>query len=164
MHSSPIIIDIEASGFGAESYPIEVGVVLEDGERYSSLIHPHSQWTHWDDHAELIHHISRSNLIEFGRPINLIANNLNQILRNKTVYSDGWVVDKPWIDQLFYNAGVEMQFHVSPLELILVEEQMRNWHLTKQEVINESNMTRHRASFDAWIIQETFRRTSSVYH
>tara|TARA_Y100001951_G_scaffold105246_1_gene121039 strand:+ start:7658 stop:7939 length:282 start_codon:yes stop_codon:yes gene_type:complete len=33
----PTIIDIEASGFGAASYPIEIGVVRYDGANYSGL-------------------------------------------------------------------------------------------------------------------------------
>ena len=31
---TPIVIDVEASGFGKGSYPIEVGVVLPDGSRH----------------------------------------------------------------------------------------------------------------------------------
>ena len=34
----PDIIDIEASGFGPDSYPIEIGVALSSGEKYCSLI------------------------------------------------------------------------------------------------------------------------------
>ena len=30
----PIIIDIEASGFGRGSYPIEIGYHMPDGESY----------------------------------------------------------------------------------------------------------------------------------
>jgi hypothetical protein len=35
------------------------------------------------------------------------------------VYTDGWVVDKPWLTTLFYAAGVDMKFTVSSLEMIL---------------------------------------------
>jgi hypothetical protein len=34
----PNIIDIEASGFGVDSYPIEVGIVLSTGQKYCALI------------------------------------------------------------------------------------------------------------------------------
>ena len=37
---APIIIDIEASGFGRGSYPIEVGLVLPDGTPHCFLIAP----------------------------------------------------------------------------------------------------------------------------
>ena len=55
----PPIIDVEASGFGRGSYPIEVGFALEDREVQSYLIKPALGWDHWDPKAELIHGISR---------------------------------------------------------------------------------------------------------
>jgi len=45
---------------------------------------------------------------------------------------------------------------VSPLELILNERQMERWQLTRDRIVRESNLARHRASNDAWIIQETY--------
>ena len=40
------IIDLEASGFGSSSYPIEVGIVLPNGQTYCSLIVPEPDWRH----------------------------------------------------------------------------------------------------------------------
>jgi hypothetical protein len=34
------VIDVEASGFGRGSYPIEVGFVLPDGEAVCTLVRP----------------------------------------------------------------------------------------------------------------------------
>ena len=42
----PFIIDVEASGFGSSSYPIEIGVALEYGSRHSALIKPADDWIH----------------------------------------------------------------------------------------------------------------------
>ena len=53
----PYIIDVEASGFGPRSYPIEVGVAMEADRRFSALIAPASDWTHWDDEAEQVHRV-----------------------------------------------------------------------------------------------------------
>jgi hypothetical protein len=47
----PAIIDLEASGFGKGSYPIEVGFVLPEGAMYCTLIQPAPHWRHWDDKA-----------------------------------------------------------------------------------------------------------------
>ena len=58
---TPIIIDVEASGFGNGSYPIEVGVALDDDTKFCSLIHPAPEWDHWDDEAEKVHRIARDN-------------------------------------------------------------------------------------------------------
>jgi hypothetical protein len=156
---TPAIIDLEASGFGADSYPIEVGVALPDGTRFCSLIEPVPDWTHWDCQAQSIHQISRAELHHCGQSIFTVTRNLNQLLHGQTLYSDGWVVDKPWLTTLFYAARTPMTFFVSPLEMILTDHQMRHWHAIKERVINELKLTRHRASNDAYIIQETYRRS-----
>ena len=155
----PIIIDVEASGFGSRSYPIEVGVALDDDTKYCSLILPAPDWEHWDSDAEKVHRIARDILETYGNPIQQVAENLNRLLEGKTLYTDGWVVDKPWLTTLFYKAHMEMNFYVSDLEMILSEQQMARWHETKEKVLAEVKKHRHRASFDAWIIQETYKRT-----
>lgn len=48
----PLIIDVDASGFGDTSYPIEVGVALEQGRKFCTLISPAPERTHWDEAAE----------------------------------------------------------------------------------------------------------------
>lgn len=156
---TPLIIDIEASGLGAQGYPIEIGLALEDNRRYSTLIRPAPNWTHWDSEAEKLHRIARDILETYGKPLREVATQLNTLLDGTTLYSDGWVVDKPWLTALFHRAGVEMRFQVSPLEAILSEAQMGRWQHAKNCVLAEANKMRHRASFDAWIVQETYRRT-----
>ena len=156
---NPIIIDVEASGFGGTSYPIEVGVALDDDTTYCSLIQPAPDWDHWDSDAEKVHGIPREVLEHHGKPMHEVAASLNELLDGKTLYSDGWVVDKPWLTTLFHEARMPMTFRVSPLELILSEDQMERWHDTKDQVLAEASAHRHRASFDAWIVQETYRRT-----
>ncbi len=156
---NPIIIDIEASGFGSHSYPIEVGIALDTDSKYCSLILRDPDWTHWDTEAEKVHCITRDVLETHGKPLRDVATHLNELLADKTLYSDGWVVDKPWLTTLFNKANMEMRFQVSPLEMILSETQMERWHDTKDKVISEISVQRHRASIDAWIIQETYKRT-----
>ena len=158
----PLIVDVEASGFGGFSYPIEVGLALEGGAKFCTLIAPAPDWTHWDEDAEQVHRVSRDILETYGRPLRDVALFLNEILAGRTVYTDGWVVDKPWLTTLFHAAGVSMDFSVSPLEMILSPDQMAVWHETKDRVIEDMELTRHRASFDALIIQETYRRTREL--
>jgi len=155
----PIILDIEASGLGAQSYPIEVGVAIQADQRFSRIIRPETNWNHWDCSAERLHRIKRELLFACGRPVDQVAGELNDLLAGQIAYSDGWVVDKPWLNLLFRAARVPMKFHLSPLELILTEPQMAIWHKEKHAVETELAATRHRASHDAWIIQETFVRS-----
>lgn len=158
----PNIIDIEASGMGRLSYPIEIGLALTDKDRYCSLIKPCGSWTHWDKKAEAMHCISRKLLMENGIAIRDVARKINSILGRMTVYSDGWVVDKPWLSKLFEKAGIRQTFHISPLEMILSEAQMEIWHATKDDVVRELNVKRHRASIDAFVIQETYMQTQKI--
>lgn len=161
MKLRPIIIDVEASGFGHHSYPIEIGLAWNRKKRYCSLIIPEDDWTYWDEAAEAVHRITRDSLVRHGRTARRVAQDLNAALEDAVVYSDGWVVDKPWITKLFHTAGIQQTFFVSPLERILTEPQMTIWHQTKERIIRESRLTRHRASEDAFIIQETFMVTLS---
>ncbi|MDD2740352.1 MAG: hypothetical protein PHR94_15600 [Methylomonas lenta] len=158
----PNIIDFEASGFGEDSYPIEVGVVLANGEKYCALIKPASRWEFWDEQAEQVHGLSREVLYEHGKPIQVVAAELNAFLAGRVVYSDGWVVDKSWLSRLSYDSGIQPSFYLSPLETILKEEQMEIWSPIKQEVIDHLALRRHRASSDALIVQETFVRTKQL--
>lgn len=155
----PYIIDLEASGFGPESYPIEVGLALDEGERYCSLIRPKADWEHWSTEAEQYHHIERDILLRYGKSAEVVATELNERLYNMTVYSDGWVVDQSWLIKLFYRAGIPMQFRVSALEMILSEDQMEIWHEVKAQILTELALQRHRASNDALVIQKTYKKT-----
>lgn len=158
----PNIIDFEASGFGEDSYPIEVGVVLANGDKYCALIKPASRWCFWDKQAEQVHGLSRELLYEYGKPIQVVATELNTFLAGRVVYSDGWVVDKAWLSRLSYDSGIQPGFYLSPLEMILKEEQMEIWSQIKLEVIDDLALQRHRASSDALILQETFARTKQL--
>lgn len=162
MDHRPNVIDFEASGLGRDSYPIEVGVVLSNGASYCSLIEPAADWRHWDAQAEQIHGITRDKLFSYGKPIATVAGELNRFLAEQTAYSDGWVVDKPWMSLLFCKSGFEPKFYLSALEMILKEAQMDLWSQVKAQVILDLALTRHRASADALIIQETFVRTRQL--
>ncbi len=65
----PVFLDIEASGFGAGSYPIEVGCVLPDGRTLCCLVRPPERWRHWDAGAESVHRITRDLLMRHGLPV-----------------------------------------------------------------------------------------------
>ncbi|GGF68054.1 3'-5' exonuclease [Alteromonas lipolytica] len=155
----PTIIDVEASGFGSYSYPIEVGVSRRDGARFCRLIRPYPDWTHWDDNAQKLHGITREHLRQRGVDGHEVCLALNEFLANDTAYSDGWVVDHPWLIRLFARAGVTMAFSVRALEYVLSEAQMELWNSTKNNVLSQFNGHRHRASTDAEIIQQTYIRT-----
>ncbi|MGB1090640.1 MAG: hypothetical protein ACPGYX_00850, partial [Oceanobacter sp.] len=96
----PPIIDLEASGFGSGSYPIEIGYALEDLVPHTYLVRPAPGWDHWSDDAEKIHGISRDLLLQEGISPREIAIRLNDSLHSKTLYSDAWSFDSSWLGRL----------------------------------------------------------------
>lgn len=157
----PVIIDVEASGFGVGSYPIEIGVVLGDRTTHCYLIKPEPEWVHWDAKAESLHGISREVLMERGRSPREVAECLNRILLGQTVYSDAWSYDASWIGKLYDKAELVQGFKVETLRAILSDQQLLTWDSTRERVEEELALKRHRASSDAMIIQTVFERTSA---
>ena len=155
---APTILDIEASGFGAGSYPIEVGFVLPNGDSYCSLIRPAPHWSHWDPAAQRVHQIGRDALLHHGRSVDEVARELNERLRGRTVYSDGWAHDYVWLATLFDEAKRLPAFRLETLRALLSEDEAGRWRETKRQVGNEFPIQRHRASADARLLQMTFRR------
>lgn len=135
--AAPTVLDVEASGFGRNSYPIEIGFVLLDGHAYCTLVRPAPEWTHWDAQAEATHHISRSLILERGLLVVDVARRINTQLRDQTVYSDGWAHDYSWSGVLFDCAAMQPSFKLQNLRALLDEQQADRWHQVKAEVSRE---------------------------
>ena len=155
---APTFLDIEASGFGRSSYPIEVGFVLPNGHTYCTLIRPEPHWTHWDAQAEATHHIARALILKRGRPALDVAQQINSQLYGQTVYSDGWSHDYTWLGVLFDAADLTPAFKLENLRALLDEQQADRWHTVKTQVSSERGAQRHRASSDARLLQLTLLR------
>lgn len=164
MSQIPIIIDIEASGFGGGSYPIEVGIAMSDDKAFCCLIKPEPQWEKWDEDSEKVHGIGRDVLQRNGKPAIEVAEKLNELLKFNTVYTDAWGHDYSWLSTLFFQTNVKQQFKLEPLTAIMSEYQLSNWHKAKDAVTEEMGLQRHRASSDAKILQITYLRTRLTQH
>ena len=158
MHAIPTVLDIEASGLGRHSYPIEVGYVLPDGQAYCTLVLPEPEWTHWDESAAALHRIPRALLQRRGLPAREVALHLNQQLQGQTVYSDGWANDYSWLNALYEAAEMSPHFKLDNLRTLLTDAQANHWHQTKAEIASERGSQRHRASADARLLQLTLLR------
>ncbi len=159
--SAPTVLDVEASGFGRNSYPIEVGFVLPNGHAFCSLIRPEAHWTHWDAQAEATHHISRALILQRGLPVSEVARSINAQLAGQTVYSDGWAHDFTWLGALFDAADMSPAFRLENLRALLDDRQADQWHTVKALVSSERGVQRHRASADARLLQLTLLRLRS---
>lgn len=154
----PTILDLEASGFGRGSYPIEIGFVESCGVPFCCLIEPAPDWQHWDPQAEALHGITRDVLQQHGRPRAWVAEQLNTRLCGQTVYSDSWGHDYTWLSKLFDSVDLQPRFRLEDLRRLLSEDEAQRWAGVRQQVREELHLHRHRASADAKVLQLTLLR------
>lgn len=157
----PCVLDIEASGFGRSSYPIEVGYVLPDGRAACMLVRPAAQWTHWDAGAERVHGITRSLLATHGRDAREVALALNRDLEGLTVYCDGWAHDYSWLAALFEEAGFSPAFKLESVSALFDDEHLARLDQARRDALAELGLTRHRASNDARALQRALARVAA---
>lgn len=114
-------LDLEASGLGAKSWPIEVGWAFVGWSARSLLIKPSDDWplVAWEKSAEEIHHISMDMLLRDGLPPLEVALVLNAALADADVYSDAPDYDGFWLYRLFEAAGVRANFKLFDLNDLL---------------------------------------------
>jgi len=94
-------VDIEASSLGSSSFPIEVAWVNEIGQGESHLIRPEPGWTNWSLQSEHVHGISRSVLLQEGKPADWVARRVQTALRGPILVSDNPEFDAYWLSMLF---------------------------------------------------------------
>ena len=161
LRPAPTVIDVEASGFGKGSYPIEVGFVLPDGRCDCMLIRPTDAWLHWDPSAERLHRISRDLLARHGHPVHEVVERLNTQLAGRTVYTDGWGNDYSWLSMMYDLVDRQPSYRLDSLQKLLTEDELARWDRTRAEIASEEHAARHRASADAKLLQATVVRLRS---
>ncbi|MCH4813911.1 hypothetical protein [Vreelandella neptunia] len=140
-------IDIEASGLGPDSYPIELGWADTLGNGEGFLICPRDEWSHWDPVAASIHGIARDELFERGLHVVDAAKKLNDMLGFETVYCDALDSDLVWISRLFDAAKLEPSFRVS--DFYQLHKMLSNEHMLSLRQMLKSLPVLHRAQADA---------------
>lgn len=158
----PWVVDVEASGFGRGSYPIEIGLADPSGRTSNNLIRPEPDWTHWSEQAEAVHGIARDTLVERGLPVGAIATWLNDTLGGHTVYCDAWGFDVAWVARIFDAAERFQRFRLESIFTLLDEDQSNDWARLCEGVAQEGEHTRHRASGDARIQQLVYARLKGL--
>ncbi len=157
----PCVLDIEASGFGRRSYPIEVGYALPDGRCRCMLVRPAGGWTHWDAAAERMHGISLATLMTHGRAPREVAAELNADLVGQTVYCDGWAHDYTWLATLFEEAGNQPAFRLESVNALLGEEPLSRLDQARRAALASMGLQRHRASNDARALQQALAQVAA---
>lgn len=150
---APCVIDVEASGFGRGSYPVEVGYAHADGRAWCTLVQPAPDWQHWDAGAEQLHGISRAMLAAHGRPPAEVARKLNDDLAGLTVYTDAWGHDYSWIARLYDAAALSPRFRLESVTRLLDTGRLPDLDRLRREAFPALGIARHRASSDARALQ-----------
>lgn len=154
-------IDLEASGLGPKSWPVEVAWAFLDGPAEALLIRPDAAWPNeaWEEGAEALHGISREVLARDGRDLREVCEALNRALKGVEVYSDAPDWDSFWLIRLFTTSGVRQEFTIRDyaglVAPMLGEE-------TDQLLERAARMAprRHRASDDVVHLQTLYRLAS----
>jgi hypothetical protein len=152
------VLDIEASGFGRQSYPIELGYVLPNGRAQCWLLQPAPHWLHWDVAAQALHGLSRQTLLTTGRPLHEVAAALNADLQGLTVYCDGWAHDYTWLGALFDAADSAPSFKLESVHALLQGPELALLDQAREEAHALLRLRRHRASSDARALQMALLR------
>ncbi len=151
-------IDLEASGLGPASWPIEVGWCFERGKPQAHLIRPAEDWKAeaWDKGAEALHGIPIDKLRKSGRTPEDVCEGLNRALAGVSVYSDAPDWDGFWLYRLYKAAGVKQVFALNDFGAIFAGAAPAD----KEAAIAEAARTtphRHRACEDVLHMREVYR-------
>lgn len=119
------VLDVEASGFGSASYPIEVGVALIIGTAvpirlWDTLIRPPLEWSAsglWSAQSAEVHGISRDDVAE-GMSVADVCDRLNTLLHGAIVVTDAPSYDRDWLERLYVAAGKKQTFILHDFDLL----------------------------------------------
>lgn len=145
-----VIIDCEASGLSANSYPIEIGVAFNE-ESFGFLIKPPSSWDYWDLKAEEVHKIKREELYANGISVFDAISILNSQLRDLTIYSDASDYEELWINKLYSEVGISKNFDIASIYTLDIDWAMYKYNKLK---FSASSVI-HRAENDALLIRKS---------
>ncbi|ADM10020.1 hypothetical protein PB2503_09839 [Parvularcula bermudensis HTCC2503] len=151
-------IDIEASGLGPHSWPIEVGWVFETGDAHALLVKPADQWSMkaWEKSAEALHRITPNRLITEGRDPLETALILNAAIGSATVYSDAPDYDSFWLFRLYDAAGIKPNYILNDIGDLL----RPIWPREPKELValaSDEKPHAHRAAADVLHLQAMYR-------
>jgi len=163
----PCFIDIEASGFGPDSWPVSVAWSDSDGEISKLLIRPEPSWTHWDTHAELVHGLDRERLMRNGHPVADVAARLSEKLGGGLAFSDAPDFDGGWLQTLFSAVGKPVPFRLDHADDLLVGAMLWPNELMWQaqarldrvkEELHRTTSGRHDAGYDVGFLVALWRK------
>lgn len=120
-------LDLEASGLGEGSYPIEVGVALIQGgtqplQSWLTMIRPTRAWLNdgfWSPASARVHGLPIETIKQQGHAVEDVCDWLNGLLKSTAIVAtDAPSYDQDWLDTLFRAAGREQLFTLYHYEVL----------------------------------------------
>lgn len=123
-----MVLDFEASGLSADSYPIEVGVCLwrspaDPLEGWSTLIRPTGDWLRdgeWSVASQTIHGIDRGDLDGGLTPTDTVSilDSLLDCAHDRTVWVDGGPFDLHWAKRLAAASSAPLRMKIGDFDAL----------------------------------------------
>ena len=175
MPEQPSFLDFEASSLSHNSYPIEAAWTQPDGHVESHLISPRTVpgWTDWSEASQLVHRISREELLAAGKTPSWVCERMNQQLDGRIVFTDSVRYDGFWLSRLFAAAGRKTQFSLASSQDLIVERLSPGMRgraralsrLAELELIARTRVPgQHRAAWDAQYLYELWKLADHEAH
>jgi len=116
-NQSYVVIDIEASSLGEESYPIEIAWGNDQDNITSFLINPNyvDDWLDWSVESERIHKISKGQLKKEGIKPREAYQKVKALFGKFDVYSDAPDYDSRWLYALNMACDDNYSYRIYPV-------------------------------------------------
>lgn len=144
-----VFLDLEASGLGPASWPIEVGWCFVSGRPSAVLIRPDESWpdSAWDPAAEALHGLAQKKLERRGAAAAEVCTKVNAALEGADVYSDAPDWDSFWLYRLFSAAKMRQAFQLRDFAELFDHLPPEKFHAAK-EAATKKSPHKHRAKDD----------------
>lgn len=145
-------LDVEASGLGSGSYPIELGWAIPWSASGGVLIRPALDWTYWNPASErLFHRISRQHLEQHDVPPAQALAQIIKAVQGHQVYSADPDFDVHWLGLLARAAWETTPFEIGDAQKLFRAAAAQR-HRNLDAITIEAERRRphiHRAQADA---------------
>ncbi len=130
----PVFIDIDASTFDDNGFPIAIAWSLPDGQLKSVLIIPDDEWDPWENADP---HIDLQHLFDQGITGADIVRELNEDLDGQTVFIDGLDEDERLLEKLFDTYQQSMGFELAPMSELFREQDLESILAMREDTARE---------------------------
>jgi len=115
--SRPLFLDIEASSYDDDAFPVSLAWSLPDGRIKTVLVMPDESWN-LDEVERLPFDIQH--YYDQGFSTSDIAHEINIDLDGSTVYVDGIDPDELWLEKIFEACGIEPTFELARMDDLFI--------------------------------------------